>query len=202
LGTNEATLKMQQLVFATNNQHKIEEVAQKINGQIKLLGLNDIGCFDEIEETASTFNANASIKSNFIYNKYHLDCFGDDSGLEVDALNGEPGVFSARYAGNHGDHAANIQKVLAKLTGETNRKARFKTTISLLWGGVEYFFEGTVEGVITQQPSGTAGFGYDPIFVPDGYTVTFAEMSLTEKNKISHRARAVEKLVAFLEKVK
>jgi XTP/dITP diphosphohydrolase len=193
---------MHQLVFATNNQHKIEEVAQKIAGQIKLLSLNDIGCFDEIEETGSTFNANASIKSHFIYNKYHLDCFGDDSGLEVDALNGEPGVFSARYAGKHGDHAANIQKVLTKLKGETNRKAKFKTLISLLWGGVEYFFEGTVEGLITQQPTGTAGFGYDPIFMPEGFGVTFAEMSMAEKNKISHRARAVEKLVAFLEKVK
>jgi XTP/dITP diphosphohydrolase len=193
---------MHQLVFATNNQHKIEEVAQKIAGQIKLLSLNDIGCFDEIEETGSTFNANASIKSHFIYNKYHLDCFGDDSGLEVDALNGEPGVFSARYAGKHGDHAANIQKVLTKLKGETNRKAKFKTVISLLWGGVEYFFEGTVEGLITPQPTGTAGFGYDPIFMPEGFGVTFAEMSMAEKNKISHRARAVEKLVAFLEKVK
>jgi XTP/dITP diphosphohydrolase len=202
LGTNEATLKMHQLVFATNNQHKIEEVAEKIAGQIKLLSLNDIGCFDEIEETGPTFNVNASIKSHFIYNKYHLDCFGDDSGLEVDVLNGEPGVFSARYAGKHGDHAANIHKVLTKLKGETNRKARFKTIISLLWGGVEYFFEGTVEGLITQEPNGTTGFGYDPIFMPDGFNITFAEMSMAEKNKISHRARAVEKLIAFLGKVK
>jgi XTP/dITP diphosphohydrolase len=193
---------MHQLVFATNNQHKIEEVADKIAGQMKLLSLNDIGCFVEIEETGSTFNANASIKSHFIYDKYRLNCFGDDSGLEVDALNGEPGVFSARYAGKHGDHAANIHKVLTKLTGETNRRARFKTVISLLLDGAEYIFEGAVEGQITQQPGGTAGFGYDPIFMPDGYNVTFAEMTLAEKNKISHRARAVEKLSAFLETVK
>jgi XTP/dITP diphosphohydrolase len=193
---------MLQLVFATNNQHKIEEVAQKIAGQIKLLSLNDIGCFDEIEETGLTFEANASIKSHFIYNKYHLNCFGDDSGLVVDALNGEPGVFSARYAGKHGDHAANIDKVLTKLGNETNRKASFKTVISLIWNGVEYFFEGTVGGRITYQVSGNAGFGYDPIFKPNGYDSTFAEMKLPEKNKISHRARAVEKLIAFLEAAK
>lgn len=189
---------MQQLVFATNNRHKLDEVADKIKGQIALLTLNDIGCHDDIEETGLTFHANASIKSHFIYHKYHLNCFGDDSGLEIDALNGEPGVFSARYAGKHGDHKANINKVLINLKNETNRKARFKTIISLIWEGKEHFFVGTVEGTIRHERSGDAGFGYDPIFEPDGYAVTFAEMSLAEKNKISHRAKAVEKLAAFL----
>ncbi len=189
---------MQQLVFATNNRHKLDEVADKIKGRIKLLTLDDIGCYNDIEETGLTFIENASIKSHFIYHKYHLNCFGDDSGLEIDALNGEPGVFSARYAGTHGDHEANINKVLINLKNEINRKARFKTVISLLHEGKEHFFEGTVEGTIRHEKSGDEGFGYDPIFEPDGYAITFAEMSLAEKNKISHRAKAVEKLVAFL----
>jgi XTP/dITP diphosphohydrolase len=189
---------MQQLVFATNNRHKLDEVADKIKGQLKLLTLNDIGCSDDIEETGLTFRENASIKSNFIYHKYKLNCFGDDSGLEIDALNGEPGVFSARYAGKHGNHEANINKVLTNLKNETNRRARFRTVISLLWEGQEHFFEGTVEGTIRHEKSGSEGFGYDPIFEPAGYNITFAEMSLEEKNKISHRAKAVEQLVAFL----
>ncbi len=189
---------MQQLVFATNNAHKLEEVSAKIKGSIQLVSLNDIGCNDDIEETGTTFSQNASIKSHYIYNKYHLNCFGDDSGLEIDALCGEPGVFSARYAGEHGNHAANNQKVLEKLSSSTNRKARFRTVISLLWNGEEYFFEGTVEGTIRHELSGAAGFGYDPIFQPDGYTLTFAEMSLDEKNAISHRAKAMDKLLNFL----
>ena len=192
---------MQQLVFATNNAHKLQEVAAKIEGRIKLLSLNDINCHDDIAETGTTFSQNASIKSNHIYNKYHLNCFGDDSGLEIDALNGEPGVYSARYAGEHGNHAANNQKVLQALQGVANRGARFKTVISLLWNGSEYFFEGIVEGIITTDLSGTAGFGYDPIFQPEGYGVTFAEMSLDQKNSISHRAKAMEKLLAFLASV-
>lgn len=198
MGTNEATLNMQQLVFATNNRHKLEEVADKVQGKFKLLTLDDIGCADDIAETGTTFNANASIKSHFIYQKYNLNCFGDDSGLEVDALNGEPGVYSARYAGKHGDHGANIDKVLTKLANVTSRKARFRTVISLIWAGKEHFFEGTVEGIIRNQRTGTAGFGYDPIFQPDGYEITFAEMGLEEKNRISHRAKAVEKLIGFL----
>jgi len=174
---------MQQLVFATNNAHKLEEVANKINGKIELLSLNDIGCHDDIAETGTTFRENASIKSHYIHNKYHLNCFGDDSGLEIDALNGEPGVYSARYAGKHGDHAANIQKVLENLNLASNRKALFRTVISLIWDGKEHFFEGTVEGIIRHSPSGTAGFGYDPIFQPDGYNITFAEMTLAEKKQ-------------------
>lgn len=189
---------MQQLVFATNNRHKLDEVEAKIKGQIKLLTLDDIGCHDDIAETGLTFCENASIKSQFIYQKYKLNCFGDDSGLEIDALNGEPGVFSARYAGEHGNHEANINKVLANLDKATNRKARFRTVISLIWNGEEHFFDGTVEGIIRHQRSGSEGFGYDPVFEPEGYDITFAQMSMDEKNSISHRAKAVEKLVAFL----
>jgi XTP/dITP diphosphohydrolase len=194
---------MQQLVFATNNAHKLEEVAAILrqaqdDSSIKLLSLNDINCHDDIAETGTTFRANASIKSHYIYNKYHVNCFGDDSGLEIDTLNGEPGVYSARYAGEHGNHAVNMAKVLQNMTDATHRKARFSTVISLVWNGEEHFFEGTVEGTIRQELSGTAGFGYDPIFQPDGYDITFAEMTLAEKNAISHRAIAVEKLVGFL----
>lgn len=189
---------MQQLVFATNNAHKLEEVAAKIKGSIQLVSLNDIGCTDDIDETGTTFSQNASIKSWYIFNKYNLNCFGDDSGLEVDALAGEPGVYSARYAGAHGDHAANNKKVLEKLGSTTNRKARFRTVISLIWNGEEHFFEGTVEGTIRHELSGTAGFGYDPIFQPKGYAQTFAEMTLDEKNAISHRAKAIDKLLSFL----
>lgn len=187
-----------QLVFATNNRHKLDEVADKIKDRIRLLTLNDIGCTGDIEETGSTFNENASIKSHYIYHKYHLNCFGDDSGLEVDALNGEPGVYSARYAGEHGNHEANMNKLLEKLTSVENRKARFVTVISLVWNGEEHFFEGSVSGTIRHERAGTGGFGYDPIFQPDGFDTTFAQMSMEEKNRLSHRARAVEKLLAWL----
>jgi len=186
------------LVFATNNHHKLEEVSQKIGDHFELLTLNDIGCTEDIEETGSTFEENAVIKSKYVYDKYHLNCFGDDSGLVIDALNGEPGVYSARYAGEHGNHPANIKKVLTKLEGIKNRKARFITVISLIWEGEEHVFEGVVEGTICDGTTGTGGFGYDPIFQPDGYDITFAEMSMEEKNKISHRARAMEKLISFL----
>jgi XTP/dITP diphosphohydrolase len=189
---------MHQLVFATNNAHKLEEVAAKIEGQIKLLSLNDINCTDDIAETGKTFRENASIKSHYIYNKYKLDCFGDDSGLEIDALKGAPGVYSARYAGEHGNHDANINKVLLSLQNVVDRRARFRTVISLIWNGDEHFFEGAIEGTIRHERAGSEGFGYDPIFQPDGYDVTFAQMSLDEKNKISHRAIAMEKLVNFL----
>jgi XTP/dITP diphosphohydrolase len=192
---------MQQIVFATNNAHKLEEIAAKLNGDIQLLSLNDIGCNDEIDETGTTFQQNASIKSLYIFNKYNLNCFGDDSGLEIDALNGEPGVYSARYAGTHGNHPANMQKVLIALAGVNDRRARFRTVISLLWEGEEHFFEGKVEGTIRHELSGSGGFGYDPIFQPDGYSQTFAEMTMEQKNSISHRAKAVEKMAAFLNKV-
>jgi XTP/dITP diphosphohydrolase len=186
------------LVFATNNKHKLQEVADKVQNKFKILSLEDIGCNEDIPETGLTFEDNAGIKSKYIYEKYQLNCFGDDSGLVIDALNGEPGVYSARYAGEHGNHAANIKKVLEKLEGIDDRRARFVTVISLLWNGKEHLFEGVVEGTIRNQSTGSEGFGYDPIFQPDGYDITFAQMSLEDKNKISHRARAVEKLLAFL----
>lgn len=189
---------MQQLVFATNNSHKLQEVAAKLNGSIKLLGLDDVGCTEDIAETGLSFTENASIKSNYIYQKYHLNCFGDDSGLEVEALNNEPGIYSARYAGAHGNHQANINKVLHNLKGKANRKARFRTVISLIWNGTEHFFEGVVEGILRPERSGQEGFGYDPIFEPDGYDITFAEMDMAEKNHISHRGLAMDKLMAFL----
>lgn len=187
-----------QLVFATNNRHKLDEVSAKIGDEFKLLTLDDIGCTADIEETGTTFAENASIKSRFIYDTYKIDCFGDDSGLEIDALNGAPGVYSARYAGTHGNHAANINKVLENMKDAVNRKARFRTVISLIWQGEEHFFDGTIEGTIRTELSGNGGFGYDPIFQPDGYEITFAEMSMEEKNAISHRGRAMEGLIAFL----
>jgi len=189
---------MTELVFATNNRHKRDEVSAKVGRNFKLLTLNDIGCNEDIPETGITFHENASIKSRFVYDRYHLNCFGDDSGLEINALNGEPGVYSARYAGKHGDHEANIDKVLEKLKDTDDRAARFRTVISLMWNGEEHFFDGTVEGTIRKERTGTEGFGYDPIFEPEGYDITFAEMTLDEKNRISHRARALEKLIAFL----
>ena len=189
---------MRQLVFATNNRHKLVEVAAKIGNRFKLLSLDDIGCGDEIEETGLTFAENASLKSRFIHQKYKLDCFADDSGLEVDALNGEPGVFSARYGGTHGDHEANIDKLLKNLGNSPDRKARFRTVISLILDCKEHFVEGVVEGTIRRERAGTGGFGYDPIFQPDGFDITFAEMSMAEKNRISHRGLAVEQLTAFL----
>ncbi|HWD88908.1 MAG TPA: RdgB/HAM1 family non-canonical purine NTP pyrophosphatase [Mucilaginibacter sp.] len=187
-----------QLVFATDNKHKLEEVSAKLGGRIELLTLNDIGCTGDIEETGLTFSENASIKSLYVYEKYGVNCFGDDSGLEVEALNGEPGVYSARYAGEHGNHHANNIKLLENLAGIRNRKARFVTIISLLWEGSEYFFEGSVEGTIREGLAGKEGFGYDPLFQPAGFDITFAEMSLDEKNKLSHRGKAVEKLAEFL----
>lgn len=193
---------MQQLVFATNNKHKLEEVAAKIGDKLKLVTLDEIGCHDDIAETGHTFYENASIKSHYIFEHFGVNCFGDDSGLEIDALNGEPGIYSARYGGKHGDHDANNNLVLQKLYGETNRKARFRSVISLIWNGDEHFFDGVIEGTIRQERSGAEGFGYDPIFEPEGYDVTLAEMTMDQKNAISHRGQAVDKLVAFLKEQK
>ena len=198
MGTDEESM-IKELVFATNNAHKIEEVAFAVGDQFKILSLNDIGFKEEIEETGTTFWENASIKTHQIFNKYGLDCFGDDSGLEIEALNGEPGVFSARYAGEHGNHEANIKRVLDQLKGVSNRKAQFKTIISLLWKGQEFWFEGIITGTIRSELSGQKGFGYDPIFQPDGFDITFAEMNLADKNSISHRGKAVKKLISFLQ---
>ncbi|WP_207428101.1 RdgB/HAM1 family non-canonical purine NTP pyrophosphatase [Pedobacter sp. SYSU D00535] len=189
---------MKTLVFATNNKHKLEEVQALIGDGFQLKTLEEIGCFDDIPETGATFEANASQKSRYIYERFQLDCFSDDSGLEVDALSGEPGVYSARYSGSR-DSDENLQLVLDKMAGKTDRKARFRCVISLILNGEEQFFEGSVEGSITEVRAGAAGFGYDPIFIPEGHAITFAEMAAEEKNAISHRGRAVAKLVAFLQ---
>lgn len=189
---------MKELVFATNNRHKTEEVAALLNGRYAVLNLSDIGFEEEIDETGDTFEANASLKSHAVRDRSRRDCFADDSGLEVDALNGKPGVYSARFAGEHGNHEANIDKLLRDMRDQHNRRARFRTVISLLQNGEERFFEGVVEGTIRRERSGAAGFGYDPVFQPDGYAVTFAEMTMEEKNAISHRAKAIAKMVEAL----
>jgi XTP/dITP diphosphohydrolase len=186
-----------ELVFATNNAHKIKELQAIMGNRIQLLSLKDIGCNEEIPEEQATLEGNASQKAFFIYNKYGYNCFADDTGLEIDALNGEPGVYSARYAGEEKSAGANMDKVLAGLLKIKNRNARFRTVISLVIDGIEKQFEGLVEGTILNEKRGISGFGYDPIFQPEGFSKTFAEMNLTDKNKISHRGRAVEKLVLY-----
>ena len=191
------------IVFATNNSHKLSEIRQILGERMEVLSLADIGCHADIPETAGTFEGNALQKAQYIYENYHLSCFADDSGLEVDALGGAPGIFSARYAGGEGhDSEANMQKLLKELGENNNRKARFRTVIALLLlqdGKVEqHLFDGTVYGTIIRERRGTAGFGYDPIFQPDGYDKTFAELGDGIKNKISHRAKAVAKLSKFL----
>ncbi|MVZ64949.1 non-canonical purine NTP diphosphatase [Sphingobacterium sp. DK4209] len=186
-----------ELIFATNNAHKLEEVQQMVGDRFILKTLADINCHDDIPETGITFQENAKQKTDYLVERFAVNCFGDDSGLEVDALNGEPGVYSARYSGSR-DMEKNIDLVLEKLGDSSNRNARFKTVISLYLNGEQHFFEGTVEGNIITNRIGTEGFGYDPIFIPEGYTQTFAEMSMLEKNKISHRAKAIAKLVDFL----
>lgn len=189
-----------QLIFATHNKNKIKEISGLINDKYRIISLEDINFFDEIPETATTIEENASLKSKFIYNKYKLPCFADDTGLEIEALAGKPGVHSARYAGENKNPDDNIKKVLSEMKNITNRKARFKTIISLIIEGKEKLFEGIIEGNIIEKAKGDKGFGYDPIFIPEGYAITFAEMPLELKNKISHRAIAVNKLVDYLNK--
>ena len=188
------------LVVATNNAHKLEEIAAILGDEMELLSLKNIRCNADIPETADTLEGNARQKAQYIYNNYGMDCFADDTGLEVEALNGAPGVFSARYAGDGHDSEANMQKLLQKLEGKENRKAQFRTAICLIMEGQEYLFEGIVKGKIIEEKRGGAGFGYDPVFVPEGYDLTFAELGNDIKNTISHRARAVEKLCTFLKK--
>jgi XTP/dITP diphosphohydrolase len=186
------------LVVATNNAHKLEEISAILGDEMELLSLKDIGCEADIPETADTLEGNARQKARYIYENYQLDCFADDTGLEVEALDGAPGVFSARYAGNGHDSEANMQKLLRELEGKQNRKAQFRTAICLIMGGEEYLFEGIVKGKIIEEKRGSAGFGYDPIFVPEGFDKTFAELGNEVKNTVSHRALAVEKLCRFL----
>lgn len=188
------------LVFATNNPNKQQEVQAKVGAAFKILSLADINCTHDIAETGLTLDENASIKSRYVFNNYQLNCFGDDTGLEIEALDNQPGVYSARYSGTR-DSEKNIDLVLQKLTGITNRNARFRTVISLIINSKEYIFEGIVNGAIRHQRSGTGGFGYDAIFEPNGYDITFAEMVLKEKNKISHRGLAMQKLILFLQQL-
>jgi len=193
---------LMELVFATNNLHKLQEIQHLLGDSIELLSLNDIGCTDEIPENQATLEGNAAEKSFYIFNKYGFNCFADDTGLEIEALNGEPGVYSARYAGEARSADQNMDLVLSKMAKIKNRKARFRTVISLVIDGAEIQFEGTVDGNILEEKRGSSGFGYDPIFQPDESKHSFAEMSMTEKNKISHRGRAVLKLVEYLSQLK
>jgi XTP/dITP diphosphohydrolase len=186
------------LVFATNNQHKFEEIKQVLDDKVNLLSLADIGFSDEIPEEQDTLEDNAAQKAFFIYHKYGMDCFSDDTGLEIEALQGEPGVYSARYAGEKCSFDDNMNLVLLKMIGKNNRKARFRTVIALVEQGRLYTFEGKICGLIALERLGMKGFGYDPIFIPDGYKCTFAEMSLTEKNRISHRAIAVNSFISHI----
>lgn len=187
------------LVFATNNAHKLEEISSILGDKVEILSLNDINCHVDIPETADTLEGNAFLKAEYIFENYGLDCFADDTGLEVEALDGAPGVYSARYAGGEGHNAeANMQKLLQNMQGIQNRKAQFRTAICLILDGKKHLFEGEVKGEIVKEKRGGSGFGYDPIFVPEGYAKTFAEMGAETKNKISHRALAVEKLCKFL----
>ena len=186
------------LVFATNNKHKLEEVKNLLGDSFNLMTLNEIGCHEDIEETATTLEGNAKIKSDHVKLHYGFDCFADDTGLEVEALNGEPGVYSARYAGEQATFDDNVQKMLKAMSGMKNRKARFRTVISLILNGEQLFFEGVCDGIIEEFRSGKKGFGYDPIFKPLGFDQTFAEMDMETKGRISHRGLAVQKLVAYL----
>lgn len=186
------------LVFATNNQHKLDEVKKITVGHTEIVSLSDIHCHDDIPETADTLEGNALLKARYVKEKFGFDCFADDTGLEVEALNNAPGVYSARYAGPGHDAEANMNKLLREMEDKENRQARFRTVIALILDGKEYLFEGEVKGTITKEKHGGSGFGYDPIFMPDQYTQTFAEMGNDIKNKISHRAEAVKKLSVFL----
>ena len=189
---------MTEIIFATNNAHKLSEVQAVLGNNFKLITPRDCGITEDIPETSDTLDGNASQKSHYLHDRVGKNCFADDTGLEVEALNGEPGVHSARYATDGHDFTANNRLLLKNMEGKDNRKARFRTVISLILDGEEYLFEGIVEGRIAESEAGCGGFGYDPLFIPDGYNCTFAEMSAEEKNAISHRGRAVQKLVAFL----
>ena len=190
------------IVFATSNPHKVKEVNQLLNGQFEVVSLKDIGCEEDIPETSPTIEGNALQKARYVFGKYGANCFSEDTGLEITALGGEPGVLSARYAGEDKDPTANMDLVLKKLADNTDRSARFKTVIALIVDGKEHIFAGICNGSIRREKSGTDGFGYDPIFQPDGFEVTFAEMTAAEKNAVSHRGKAVRKLVAFLKRQK
>jgi len=187
-----------QLVFATNNQNKVNEIKSLLGEGIEIVSLKDIGCNEELPETQETLEGNALQKARYVADNYNVNCFADDTGLEVDSLNGAPGVYSARYAGEQCTAEDNMTKILSELEGKENRKAKFRTIVALILNGKEHSFEGKIDGSITRSKSGSDGFGYDPIFQPNGFDITFSEMSMAEKNAISHRGKAVAKLVAFL----
>lgn len=187
------------LVFATNNKNKLEEVKAMLTNY-EIVSLADIGCFDDIPETASTLEGNAILKADYITNKYGLNCFADDTGLEIEALNNAPGVYSARYSGEHGNSEKNMEKVLNELNSQSNRNAQFRTAIALNIEGKQFVFEGICKGEILKEKAGEHGFGYDPIFKPEGFSKSFAEMDMEQKGSISHRGKAIEKLVTFLNK--
>ena len=189
------------LCFASHNQNKIAELNKLLGSNFEILGLDDLGIIEEIPETGKTLEENALIKANYVAKNHGIACFADDTGLEVESLDGRPGVYSARYAGEHVDNARNIDKLLHEMEGATNRAARFRTVIALIIDKQQYFFSGQVEGLITDKRIGEGGFGYDPVFLPKGFGRTFAEMSMAEKNAISHRGRAVQKLAEFLAKL-
>lgn len=186
------------IVFATNNNHKLQEVKHIIGERFNIISLNEIQCFDDIPETENTLEGNALLKARYIHERFHCNCFADDTGLEIEALDGKPGVFSARYAGEHCSFEDNINKILLELQGKTNRKALFRTVIALIINDKEYLFEGNIKGEIIETKKGISGFGYDPVFIPEGYSETFAEMGNDLKNTISHRALATQKLTEFL----
>ncbi|SHM72653.1 non-canonical purine NTP diphosphatase [Polaribacter sp. KT 15] len=186
------------LVFATNNLNKLKEVQEILSDSIEILSLKDINCFDEVDETELTLEGNAKLKANHITKKYGFNCFADDTGLEVESLDNKPGVFSARYAGEPSNSENNMQKLLSELKDKENRKAQFRTAVCLNLNNEQYIFEGICEGEILKEKQGEKGFGYDPIFKPAGFSESFAEMSSEEKNKISHRGLAIQKLVKFL----
>lgn len=186
------------LCFATNNKHKLQEIRKAVGDQFEIVSLQDIGCHEELPETQTTLEGNSNQKAMYVWKNYNVSCFADDTGLEVEALNGEPGVYSARYAGEKCSFQDNVNLLLKNMEGVKNRGAKFRTVITLILDGEVSQFEGAVDGKITKTPSGSDGFGYDPIFLPQEKSVTFAEMDMEEKNSISHRGRATEKLVAFL----
>lgn len=189
------------LVFASNNQNKINEIKAMLPKSIELLSLKDINCNEDIPETAKTIEGNAILKANYVNQKYNLPCFADDTGLEVEALNGEPGVYSARYAGENKNSDDNMNKLLENLKDKTNRNAQFKTVIALNLNSEQHLFEGIAKGKIISERKGEKGFGYDPIFVPEGFTSTFAEMEMSKKAKLSHRGKATQKLIQFLNSI-
>lgn len=188
-----------QICFATNNAHKLDEVRQILGAQFQVLSLAEIGCNEELPENQDTLEGNSEEKAMYVYQHYQVNCFADDTGLEVDTLNGEPGVYSARYAGPQRSGDDNMRLLLKNLANKENRSAQFRTVITLVLDGQKHKFEGVVRGMIAHQKTGSAGFGYDPIFVPEGFDQSFAEMSPRDKNRISHRGRAIQKLVHFLQ---